>query len=1256
MKRVACLMNAGTSEMLLDGLAAFETVHGPRFDVAVHYAHDLEGETADTVRVREDLRRADLVLLDVRGSGRASALAAGALADGDNTVVLLVGGSPDLLSLVRMGSFSMKAALARRKSNGGGNANVARVQSILRWVERIGDLLPFGAMRHVRNWNRAMRYWTHGGPENVGHLLAFLGREYLGLSLPKPAAPREYPEAGIYDPLGDRFHEDRSAYRNAVGFDPERPTVGLLFYGGMHFAQSVVGARALAERLAPEHNLLPVYATAGRNLEAIQRFFLDGETAAVDAAIYVQWFQLATFSGENGDRTRELLRRLNVPIYAAAPMFGREIVVWRESAAGFSPVETLTAVILPELDGMIEPLPVLGLEERPHPATGRMVRAATPIPVQADAAARRVAARVRLRRRANAEKRIAFVIYNQPPGEDNIGNAAYLDVFESLRAVWRAMAARGYRVGELPPGSEVCRRLISTGAVNNARWVPREVALADGVALPAERFQALAPDLAADPAVTERWGSAPGEIMAGEGKIILPGLQLENVFLGLQPARGIHSDPEGITHDKTLPPHHQYNAFYRWLETEFRADAVVHVGTHGTLEFLKGKEAGLSAADCFPVRLMGSVPHFYIYHVVNPSEAMIAKRRGLATVVNYNSPPVTVSGVYAEYADLEDRIAEHLEAETADPDRAGRVAREIRAAAEALHLPGDDIPRLQETLARMKRALIPRGLHVLDETLSAEERAETLCAWLRHDRGEIPALHRVLARERGLDHDRLLAAPTDRFGGRVHADLLAEVDADALTLVRKSLEAGTPAGDGDRAAPLTWALEMEKRLTAGREIPALLDALEGRFTEPGIGGEPCRDPEALPTGRNSYQFDPRLVPSEAACERGREIAENTLAHFHGLHGRYPESTAVILWGFETAKTRGETVGQVFGYLGVRPVRKSPWKTELSVIPAAELGRPRVDVTVQICGFFRDMFMNVVELINRASALVAELEEDDGVNFVRPHTRAALTDLSKRLSADRLSPDRLSSDRARRIAAARVFGPRPGEYGTRVTSLIETGAWKTEDDLVRTFTDSMNHLYADNIHGERQAEVYRSRLAATELVSQVRDTHDYEIADLDHYYEYFGGLSRTITAVRGEAPVQLITDTTGERLRTETVKESLEHGLRTRLLNPKWIDGMLEHEVHGAQQIGDRVQYLVGFAATTGAVDDWVFSAVADRFLNDPEMRDRLTANNPYAAAEIARRLSEAHRRGYWNADAAELERLRDAYLAIEGEVEDGLDF
>ena len=421
--------------------------------------------------------------------------------------------------------------------------------------------------------------------------------------------------------------------------------------------------------------------------------------------------------------------------------------------------------------------------------------------------------------------------------------------------------------------------------------------------------------------------------------------------------------------------------------------------------------------------------------------------------------------------------------------------------------------------------------------------------------------------------------------------------------------------------------------------------MEGGYTEPGIGGEPCRDPATLPTGRNTYQFDPRLVPSDAAYERGRQIAENTLAHYHELHGRYPKSTAVILWAFETAKTRGETVGQIFGYLGVRPVRKSPWQTTLEVLPLEELGRPRVDVTVQICGFFRDMFMNVVDLINQGFEIVSGLDEGPEDNFVRPHTEEALKTLDPGMDPAR----------ARRIASARVFGPRPGEYGTRVTHLIETAAWESEDDIVSTFMASMNHLYCANIHGERQEQLYEARLSKVQLVSQVRDTHDYEIGDLDHYYEYFGGLTRTVEAVRGgEAPCQLITDTTKERVRTETVGAALERGVRTRLLNPKWIDHMLEHEVHGAQKVGERVENLIGMAATTHAVKDWVFSAVAERYLFDEAMRERMRDNNVYATEEIMRRLFEAQRRGYWNATDEEMEKLRDIYLELEGDIEDTL--
>lgn len=894
--RVCALVNASLAESLLEGLEAFTAAHGPQLALRVHYAHELEEERVSTAAVRQDLAAADLVLLDLRGSGRATALAASALAASGNTVVCLVGGTPDVLGLLRMGSFSMQELLAR-------------------------------------NWGKCVRYWGHGGPENVKNLLAFLGREYLGLRLPKPPGPLEFPEAGLYDPLGRAFYPSVAAYRTAVGFDPAKPTVGLLFYGGMHFGQSVAGAEALARRLSPNHNLLPVFSASQENLRSVERFFLAGGRAAVDAVIYLQWFQLTAFSEAAAGASVALLKRLGVPIFAGAPLYGRELAAWEESDQGLSPVEVLTTVILPELDGMIEPVPSVALVERVHAGTGQVLKAAAAIEAQVDRIANRVRRRVALGRTPNAEKRVAFVIYNNPPGEDNIGNAAYLDVFASVREVFRALAGRGYRVGALPSNADLQKRLVDTGAVNNARWVPQGKSLAGAVTISVERYRDLW-RVPPDPEeLLQAWGEPSGEIMAGEGKVILPVLEAGNALVGLQPARGIHSDPAKITHDKTLPPHHQYLAFYRWLEEDWKADAVVHVGTHGTLEFLKGKEVGMSGR-CYPTLHLGSLPHFYLYHVVNPSEAMIAKRRSLGTVVNHASPPLTVAGLYDAYCDLEGLVAEHLEAALSDPQRAARVAVQVREKAAALHLERETVAEIQEELALLKRSLIPKGLHVLDEELTPEEAAETVTYFLRYDRGETPSLHRLLARGKGLDYDHLLDAPAEIVQGRPGLARLEALEAEAQGLVAETLASGRPAGDSALAAPLTWALDLHARMTRRREISSLLDALDGGYTEPGIGGEPLRDPDTLPTGRNSFQFDPRLVPSEAAYERGRQIAENTLAHYRKLHGEYPKSVGVILWAFETAKTRGETVGQVFAYLGVRPVRRSPWKTELQVIARA----------------------------------------------------------------------------------------------------------------------------------------------------------------------------------------------------------------------------------------------------------------------------------------------------------------------------------
>jgi len=427
------------------------------------------------------------------------------------------------------------------------------------------------------------------------------------------------------------------------------------------------------------------------------------------------------------------------------------------------------------------------------------------------------------------------------------------------------------------------------------------------------------------------------------------------------------------------------------------------------------------------------------------------------------------------------------------------------------------------------------------------------------------------------------------------------------------------------------------------ELRSFFAALDGQYIEPGLGGDPLRTPEVLPTGRNSFQFDPRLVPSEEAVRRGRAIAENTLRHYHAIHGVWPAGTAVVLWGFETTKTRGETVGQVLAFLGVRIKQGSnPYYKQLEVVPLDELGRPRVDCLVQICGFFRDMYGTVIDMLDRAFGLVSALDEPAGRNPVAAHTRAVAESLRGTVAEDRIA----------RVAAGRIFGPRPGEYGTRATALIESGAWESEQEIVDTFSASMNHLYTPLIHGERHAGVHRQRLAAVDVVSQVRDSHEYELVDLDHYYEFFGGLARTVETVRGTAPEMLISDTTKALVRTETVKDSLNRGIRTRLLNPAWIDELLKHEFHGAQKVSDRVEHLIGFAATTHAVDDWVFTAVTDRYVRDEALFRRMTENNRFAAEEVIKRLFEADRRGYWKATDEERALLRERYLRLEGDIEE----
>jgi cobaltochelatase CobN len=1244
------LINAALTEALLNGVELFRQQHGDRLSVRVFSTHDVEEEAVSPRTVAQSLESADMVFLDIRGGGKAAGICTRVLPATRQPVALLLGGAPDIMALLRLGSFSMKSILERSAPKAARenahSPNLAVMQRLMHLIETGGSLLPFGKLKHARNWARMMRHWQHGGGENIKNLLVFAAIEYLGMSLPKPAKPKEYPEYGICDPLTGRSYAALDAYRRDTGFDPAAPTVGLLFYGGMHFGQSRVPARAFAARLkAAGLNVVPVFATAGNNLKAMQRYFFADAAAAVDAAVYLQWFQLTTFAETSGAAARELLQRLNAPIFSGCPMYGREIVKWRECDQGLSPIEALTTVILPELDGMIEPLPTAGLVEKRADSVQGSVKTVAAIDDRVDRVCRRIRRWMTLRQKPAAEKRVAFIVYDNPPGEDNLGSAAYLDTFASLRALFHEMAQRGYTVANLPQDQSLHEYLLARRLANNPRWGGEEICRESGRHLTDREYRRLLEATAPGAEVGRQWGPPPGEIMTLDGRVLLPAVEFGNVLLGVQPARGYHSDPDKISHDKTLPPHHQYVAFYRWLEEVWQPDCVVHVGTHGTLEFLKGKEMGMSR-HCFPEALIGDVPHLYFYHVVNASEATIAKRRSLGVLINYNSPAFAAGGLYDEYDALDHLISECLEAQSVEPLRARRLEKRVIEKAADLNFGADNLAAIQEEIALMKRSIIPKGLHRLGDGVAEEDRLDFAGFFLRYDRGKVPSLHRLLAEDRGLDYESLLCPTRAINQADLSNGILEDIEREVARIVRSAwTEKSLPETEPARTA-VQQALDAARNLDGELEFENFFKGLSGGYVEPALGGDPLRNPEVLPTGRNTYQFDPRLVPSEEACRRGAQIAENTLAHYREMHGSDPNSTAVILWGFETTKTRGETVGQILAYLGVRVVQHSnPYHKKLEAVPLEELGRPRIDCLVQICGFFRDMYPNVMDLLNRAFQLVSDLNENERENRVRRNTIALKASLRGKVPDPRLD----------KVAAGRIFGPRAGEYGTRTTHLIETAAWKTEEDIAALFTSTMSHLYADNIHGERHLEAYRGRLAGVDVVSQVRDTHEYEIMDLDHYYEFFGGLSRTVESVKGQAPVMLITDTTKEILRTETVGESLNRGIRTRLLNPKWIEALLAHDYHGAQKIGDRVENLIGFAATTHAVEPWVWTAVTDRYVRDAQMFARMAANNRFATEEILKRLSEADRRGYWEATEEEKALLRDRFLELEGTIEEKIE-
>ena len=1185
----------------------------PGLDVAFHAATDWDRDPSALERCIADIGAGDIILVNMMFlEPHVQAVMPALVARRPNCDAMLCFMSAgEIVRLTRVGKFAMDGSNSsgmlsflkrlRGKSGKGGAPGSpdagAKQMALLRRLPKILKFVP-GTAQDVRAYFLAMQFWLAGSDENFAGLVRLLvGRYATGprahlVGRLGAAAPVDYPDVGLYHPaLPARIATDLAALpaKGRAG------TVGLLVMrsyvlsGDTGHYDGVIAALE-AKGLA----VVPAFASGLDSRAAIRTFFMAEGRATVDALVCLTGFSLVGGPAYNDAAAAEaMLAELDVPCIQAQAVEFQTVEDWRASDTGLSPVEATMMVAIPEIDGSTAPIVYGGRGRAGAPGASAPMRADGE---RCSALARRVAKQVALRRSTAAERRVAIVLFNFPPNAGAAGTAAFLSVWRSLLNTLRAMRAEGYTV-DVPDDVDALRARVLEG--NAARYgMPGHVA----AFISAEDHVAREPHLAE---IEAQWGPAPGRAQADGRSIFVLGATFGHVFVGLQPAFGYEGDPMRLLFERGFAPTHAFSAFYRFIREDFAAHAVLHFGTHGALEFMPGKQVGLSDA-CWPERLIGDLPNLYLYAANNPSEGAIAKRRSAATLVSYLTPPVTQAGLYRGLVDLKS-LVERWRGLPGDAsgDRA-ELAPAIQAAAAALDLAPEEpawtdasldaVERLRRAIEELELTLIPHGLHAVGQPPSAEERAD------------------------------LLATMAELAGG----DAPSRATIDALTVA-----VALPAADAP--AEIRELARIDALLRVDHELPALMRALAGRFIRPAPGGDLARNPAVLPTGRNLHGFDPFRIPSAFAVDQGRRQAEQVLARYLAESHRVPETVALVLWGTDNLKSEGGPIAQALALLGARPRFDSFGRLcGAALVPLAEMARPRIDVLMTLSGIFRDLLPLQTTLLAEAAWLAATADEPEDENFVRKH--------ALRYAAE--------SGCDMETASLRVFSNADGTYGSNVNLLIDSGAWQGEGELGAAFAARKSFAYDRKGKSTKQAALMRAALADVDLAYQNLESVELGVTTIDHYFDSLGGVSRAAASARGGAPVPVyIADATRGQAKVRSLAEQVALETRSRSLNPKWYEALLEHGSEGVRQIESQVTNTMGWSATTGQVDPWVYRRLAETFVLDDAMRERLASLNPVASARVANRLIEAQERSYWTPTDAELEALRAAGDELEDRLE-----
>lgn len=1084
----------------------------------------------------------------------------------------------EVVRLTRMGRFSMSDETMgvlsilkrlRGKRAGAGSSGHGQMK-VLRQLPRLLRFIP-GTAQDLRAYFLVLQYWLAGTETNLANLVRLLVDRYASgprralRGKVRAAAPVEYPEIGLYHPRVKARIVERLDQLPGAGAGP---AVGLLVMRSYVLAQNSAHYDGVIAALeAKGLRAVPAFASGLDQRPAVERFFMRDGKASVDAVISLTGFSLVGGPAYNDARAAaDMLAKLDVPYIAAHPVEFQTLEQWRADARGLTPVEATMMVAIPELDGAIWPMTFGGRSSAPL-AEGRREMSAES--ERADMLAARVARLVAQRRTPRNERKVAIVLFNFPPNSGSIGTAAYLSVFASLHHTLHALKAAGYRVDAPASVDELRTRILHGNADRfgaDANVFTR-IPVDDHV----RRERHLAQ-------IEQQWGSAPGRQQSDGRSLFVLGEQFGNVFVGVQPAFGWEGDPMRLLFERSFAPTHAFSAFYRYLREDFGAHAVLHFGTHGALEFMPGKQAGLSG-ECWPDRLIGDLPNYYLYASNNPSEGALAKRRAGAALISYLTPPIAHAGLYRGLVDLKSSLDRwRTLAPDADEEQRGSLAALVQAQAAAVDLaPAEplwngaasaEIARLAGAVLELEYTLIPHGLHVVGEPPNESERAETL-------------------------------------------------DAAGVTEPQR------------RAA-------LDALLATDHELPAIIDALDGRYLLPAPGGDLLRTTDVLPTGRNLHGFDPFRIPSAFAVKDGAQQADRLLSRYAADGHGIPETVALVLWGTDNLKTEGGPIAQALSLLGAAPRHDSYGRLAgAQLIPLAQLSRPRIDVVLTLSGIFRDLLPLQTKLLAEAALLAASADEPVEQNFVRKHVLAYQAEHGGDIAE----------------AALRVFSNADGAYGANVNQLVDHGGWNDEDELAEAYLRRKGFAYDVNGRPARRDVVLNHVLSTVELAYQNLDSIELGVTTIDHYFDTLGGVSRAVKRARGAAAAIYIGDQTRGEGTVRTLAEQVALETRTRALNPKWHEALLAHGYEGVRHIEAQVTNTLGWSATTGQVAPWVYQKLTETFMLDEEMRRRLAALNPVASAKVAHRLLEAHERRYWSPDEDVLEALRRAGEELEDRLE-----